>query len=78
VALDSHTHTFTHKSSLVSGRAVVRAGGVEELVVAPAVLTIQSGVPHSVRAVVDSVWYCIHATSETDPDQIDHALTREH
>lgn len=77
VELNNHTHTFTHKSILASGRAVVRAGDVEELVVAPVVLTIHSGVPHSVRAVVDSVWFCIHATNETDPEKIDHTLVQE-
>jgi hypothetical protein len=77
VELKSHAHAFTHKSILASGRAVVRAGGVEQLVVGPAVLTLKSGVEHSVQAVVDVVWFCIHATNETDPEKIDRTLVQE-
>lgn len=75
--LTAHEHTFTHKSILASGRAVVRSGGVEALVCGPAVLTIRQGLGHSVRAVTDVVWFCIHASNETDPEMIDHTLVKE-
>ena len=74
VELKSHAHTFTHKSILACGKAIVRAGDAEALVEGPAVLTITQGVPHSVRAITDVTWFCLHATNESDPERIDHTL----
>jgi quercetin dioxygenase-like cupin family protein len=77
VELKTHAHSFTHKSILAAGRVVVKAGGVSQTVVAPAVLTLVRGVEHTVAALVDSTWFCIHATDEQDPEKIDQALTKE-
>lgn len=73
--LTMHTHTHTHKSVLCVGVARVSVGGVVTEHTGPAVLSVPSGVPHSVESVTDCAWLCIHATDETDPDQIDHTLT---
>ena len=40
----------------------------------PACITIKAGIPHGVLAVTDIVWFCVHATNETDAEHIDHAL----
>ncbi len=74
MALDMHTHTFTHKSVLAAGSVLLTAGGVQMIVNAPAVMTILTGVPHRVQAMTDATWLCIHATDETDPERIDHTL----
>lgn len=72
--LQMHTHTFTHKSVLCHGRAMVTAGGISRVVEGPDVLTVQSGSPHEVEALTDCVWLCIHATDETDPEMVDHRI----
>jgi len=76
--LHNHTHTFTHKSVLLAGSVMLKAGdSPARLIKAPVVLTIMSGVPHQVEALTDAEWLCIHATTETDPDNIDFSLVRE-
>ena len=45
--------------------------------VAPACINIVKGVNHAVYALEDSVWFCIHATSETDVDHVDEVLIKE-
>jgi len=34
------------------------------------VLDIKKNMEHTIRAYEDSIWFCIHATSETDVDRI--------
>lgn len=75
VALSMHEHTHAHKSVLCCGTAVVTIGGKARTVIGPAVLSVQRGIAHSVDALTDCVWLCVHATDETDPDRIDHTLT---
>lgn len=75
--LSMHTHTFTHKSVLANGLARLRVGQDVSVIAGPRVLQIESGKEHSVEAITPCVWLCIHATSETDPDRIDHTLVRE-
>lgn len=72
-----HSHTFTHKSVLVSGTAMVNVENRHIHLTGPAVLTVERGKQHSVRALTDVVWLCIHATDETDPERIDHAIVKE-
>lgn len=75
--LHNHIHTFTHKSILAVGCARVTANGKPEVVHGPAVLTIERGVQHQVEAITNITWFCIHATNETDPENIDHTLVGE-
>jgi quercetin dioxygenase-like cupin family protein len=69
-----HTHTFSHKSVLCSGRVWLDAGE-RTMLIAPEVVTVKSGTPHAITAIDDSVWLCIHSTDETDPERIDHTIT---
>jgi len=75
VTLLMHTHTFTHKSILTKGRVSLTQGGNRRQVIAPEILTLEKGTPHSVTALEDSVWLCVHATTETNPELIDYAIT---
>lgn len=75
--LTGHTHSFTHKSILASGSAIVRAGDRTQLAKGPFVLTVLEGEPHSVEAVTDITWFCIHASTEEDSQAIDHTLVSE-
>jgi quercetin dioxygenase-like cupin family protein len=70
----SHSHTYNHLSILASGKALVRTDDSEELYVAPACIQIRAGIHHSITALEDVVWYCIHATDEADPSKVDEVL----
>jgi len=74
IKLTQHVHQFDHLSLLASGDVLVRADGWVEQYKGPAMLTIRAGVVHEVEAVTDAAWFCLHGTSETDPEKIDAAL----
>lgn len=70
----THAHKYDHLSILASGVAVVKAGETLITYHAPACITIKAGVPHSILAIEDTVWFCIHATDETDEAKLDEVL----
>lgn len=72
--LTQHVHPFDHLSILASGSVLVRADGWVESYAAPAAITIKAGIAHEVEAATDTVWFCLHATDETDPEKVDHAI----
>ena len=74
---EQHRHKFDHLSSLCQGEADVTVDGQTERYIGPAVLTIAANKVHSVRTYTPVVWACIHATAETDPENIDHELVAE-
>lgn len=72
-----HQHEYDHLSVLAKGRVAVKTdNGVKEYR-APACLNIVKNFNHSIYAIEDSVWYCIHSTDETDEDKIDEVLVRK-
>jgi quercetin dioxygenase-like cupin family protein len=74
MALMKHTHDFSHLSILAQGKVAVLVGDEIEIVQAPACIEIKAGLTHGVKAIEDCVWYCIHATNETDPAKVDEVL----
>jgi quercetin dioxygenase-like cupin family protein len=73
--LRQHSHPHDHLSILAKGRVVVSVEGAQDKVVqAPHCLRIAAGMPHSVRALDDATWFCIHATGETDPSRVDATI----
>lgn len=70
----SHKHNYNHISILWSGVALVEADGKETLHSAPAFILIKAGVNHTITAIEDVMWYCVHETDETDTDKIDEVL----
>lgn len=72
-----HTHSFTHVSIVAQGVARVQAGDVFTDYRKGDPVVILAGVAHSVVALEDLVWFCIHATDETDSSKIDTTLTSE-
>jgi quercetin dioxygenase-like cupin family protein len=56
-----HSHTHAHTSILASGRAKITVNGITEERTGPGVLLIHGSEPHSIEAVTDCVWFCIHA-----------------
>jgi quercetin dioxygenase-like cupin family protein len=74
---DTHRHNFDHLSILASGIARVTVDGETTQHIGPECLAIRAGAVHHIEAVTGIVWFCIHATGETDPDKIDHELIKE-
>lgn len=69
-----HSHSYDHISILAKGHVSVDVGGVVDEYRAPACITIKAGNKHRIVAHEDSVWFCIHATDETDQDKVDQVL----
>ncbi len=74
VAILKHTHEFSHLSILAKGKVAVMKGEDVEIINAPACIEIKAGLTHGVKALEDCVWFCIHATDETDVSKVDDVL----
>lgn len=74
----THKHEYDHMSILSSGVAVVTCEGVESKYVAGDVVEIKKCVEHSILAVEDSVWFCIHKVPDDllDLSKIDEVLIK--
>ena len=72
----SHAHAYDHLSILAKGSVTVEVQGAEKDYMAPACITILAGQHHTITAHEDSVWFCIHATDETDAANVDEVLIR--
>lgn len=74
----SHAHNYDHLSILAKGKVIVKTdndNGVEYT--APVCIEIKKGLHHSITALEDAVWFCIHATDETDVDKVDEVLIKK-
>lgn len=70
----THAHRFDHLSILAQGRVMVKVGNEKEIYQAPAVIKIQAGEQHTVLALEESIWFCVHATDEKDLERLDKVL----
>ena len=70
----THAHNYSHLSILAKGRVIVRTDEYNKEYQAPACIEIKAGVLHTIEALEDAYWFCIHATEETDPDKVDEVL----
>jgi quercetin dioxygenase-like cupin family protein len=70
----SHAHNYSHLSILAKGRVIVEADGWKQEFTAPACIEIAAGIHHKITSLEDSVWFCIHATEETDVSKVDDVL----
>jgi len=73
--LTQHVHPFDHLSILASGSVLVKTPDGCCKYDGPACIFIKAGVAHEVTSLTKASWFCIHATTETDPLLIDEALT---
>lgn len=64
----SHKHVFDHMSILASGKVVVVANKIETTYEAPAVLNIKKNINHTIYALEESVWFCIHQSDDCEAD----------
>ena len=72
-----HKHKFDHLSILAKGKVIVLFDEDAVEYTAPACINIVKGVDHAIKALEDSVWYCVHATDETDATKVDEVLIQE-
>lgn len=72
--LVSHKHAYDHLSILASGWVRLEVNGEVQRKSGPMALVIKKGEEHSLMAITDTVWFCIHPTDETDEDKIDETL----
>ncbi|QQK03846.1 hypothetical protein JFN94_06700 [Burkholderia anthina] len=74
---ETHSHVYDHMSILACGRVLITLDGNVREYDGPAVVEIKAGKMHRIEALTDSVWFCVHATSETDPEKVDAVLIGE-
>lgn len=70
----SHQHNYDHLSVLASGKVIVKTDDSEQEYTAPVAITIAKHKNHAITAIEDAVWFCIHATDETDSDKVDEVI----
>jgi len=69
-----HAHNYSHLSILAKGRVLVETDDWKKEFKAPACIEIKAGVFHKITSLEDCVWFCVHATDETDPEKVDEIL----
>ena len=73
-----HIHKFDHMSLLAKGCVVVHTAEKSDVYYEGEVIEIKAGIAHSVEAVNgDALWFCIHATNETDESKVDDVLIQK-
>jgi quercetin dioxygenase-like cupin family protein len=72
-----HKHKYDHLGILAKGKVIVSIDNKNFIVEAPFCLNIKKNKNHGIIALEDCVWYCVHATDETDKDKIDQVLIKE-
>ena len=70
----SHSHPYAHLSILAKGRVIVKTDNYNKEYTAPACINIEANTYHQIESLEDCVWFCIHATDETDVNKIDEVL----
>lgn len=73
---ETHAHCYDHMSILVSGDVQVELDGEVSEYSAPAVVHIRAGKKHRILGLTPSVWFCVHATEETDSEKVDEVLIK--
>ena len=73
-----HQHTYDHLSILAKGKVrVLFDNDVVAEYTAPACINIIKNINHSIYALEQSTWFCVHATDETNQDEIDNVLIKK-
>jgi len=70
----THSHKYSHLSILSKGHVIVKTDNETQEYTAPACIEIKKDTLHTIEALEDSVWFCVHATEETNLDLIDDVL----
>ena len=75
--LVSHSHEYDHLSVLAEGAIYLTVDGMTTRREAPAVLVIRKHLEHSLHALNDVVWLCIHPTEETSVEKVDDVILQK-
>ena len=74
----THKHNYSHLSILAQGKVLLtQDDGSRVMYEAPTCIEITAGVKHGIETLEDTVWFCVHATSVTELDEIDNVLIGE-
>jgi len=76
-AIVQHKHKYDHLAILAKGKVILSVDDKNKIIKAPFCFNITKDKHHGVIALEDCVWYCIHATNETDENKIDNVLIKE-
>jgi quercetin dioxygenase-like cupin family protein len=60
MSMGKHVHDYDHVSILAKGIAAVTLDGGETIMVAGEELLIKAGESHSIQAITEITWFCIH------------------
>lgn len=71
--VQTHAHVYDHLSIMCGGPVAVECDGDVQRYEGVACILIKAGVKHTITALGDSEWFCIHATDETE--NMDEVLT---
>ncbi len=74
--VETHEHVYDHFGILGRGSVIVDLDGEMAVRHGPCVIEIKAGKKHSIRALTDIVWFCVHATDVADPEKIDEVLIK--
>ena len=78
-SLTQHKHNYEHLSILAQGRCLVTVEGKTTEHVGPKAIVIAAGAAHTVFALEETVWFCIHATDATTVDEMrEQTIMKEH
>jgi quercetin dioxygenase-like cupin family protein len=72
--LESHQHTHSHLSVLVSGTADVTIAGKTERLTGRCFVNVPANTMHTVQAVTDIVWLCLWADAVAPKEQARESL----
>lgn len=61
MVLTSHIHPYDHMSILISGECSLAVDGRVSVLRGPCSVEIKAGMVHSLYAMTDCVWDCVHA-----------------
>lgn len=70
----THKHAYNHLSILAQGRVRVAVGAIVQEYIAPAMIEVRKDVSHTIMALEDSIWYCIHATDADDIESLEQTV----
>lgn len=72
---EQHVHEYDHLS-IYAGNFLVEVDGEKQEYKGVGCITIAAGKVHKVTALEDSVWFCVHATNETDSAKVDDVILK--
>ena len=77
LTLEQHEHTYDHFSVVVDGLVAVSVDGGTSIHAKGAIINVARGKKHSVLALEDSIWLCIHNVGEETVDALEIRVVKK-